>query len=326
MWKKTIGLSLLTVVTLAGGGFVYLYYREPDSRPAPDIHAEMSKASVERGHYIYNLADCDGCHSPHDMARYDAPPLEGKRGSGRYFNEAGLPGKVYVPNITPDKQTGIGTWSDGEKIRAIREGIGKHGEALFPLMPYGNYRYMADEDVEALVAYLNSLPPVRNAVPRSEIQFPVSMLIKGAPRPVTKAVSQPDKSNTRVYGEYLVTIGSCETCHTPMEKGTPDRSRLFAGGNKFQEVPVVSANITPDKETGIGDWSFERFRDRFYAHREHNGKMLDPMKPERFSVMPWGNLSELPEGDLAAIYAYLMAQIPVKNKVVTHPEAGTTAK
>ena len=140
MWKKILGLGLLTIVSGLGGGFAFLYYREPESRPATDVQVDMSAASIERGKYIYDLTHCDGCHSPHDTSRYDWPALEGMRGAGRFFNEPDIPGKIYVPNITPDKETGIGTWSDGEKIRAIREGIGKHGQALFPLMPYKNYR------------------------------------------------------------------------------------------------------------------------------------------------------------------------------------------
>ncbi|HYZ83450.1 MAG TPA: cytochrome c [Bryobacteraceae bacterium] len=324
MWKKILGLALLSAVSMAGAGLAFLYYREPESRPARNVQVDMSSASIERGKYIYNLADCDGCHSPHDPLRYDTPPEEGKRGSGRVFNEPDMPGKIYTPNITPVKQTGIGTWSDGEKIRAIREGIGKHGQALFPLMPYENYRYMSDADVEALVAYLNSLPPVNHALPRTEVAFPVSMLMKAAPRPVDKPIERPDRGNRHSYGEYLVTVASCETCHTPMDKGKPIRSKRLAGGNVFREgpVPVVSANITPDRETGIGDWSFDRFRDRFYAHKDHAGKPIDPVKPERFSVMPWGNLSQLPEDDLAAIYQYLMTQPPIANKVVTHPDGG----
>jgi hypothetical protein len=323
MLKKIVGLGLLTVVSGAGGGFAFLYYRDPQSRPAPDIRIAMTPERIERGRYIYQLADCDGCHSPHDPNRYDGPATEGKRGSGRMFLDPSLPGKIYAPNITPDRQTGIGSWTDGQKVRAIREGIGKHGQALFPLMPYENYRWMSDGDAEALVAFLNSLPAVNNPLPRTEVFFPASMLIKSSPKPVRGVVPEPDKSNRHNYGRYLVTIGSCETCHTPMVNHTPDRARLFAGGMVFQEgpVPVVSANITPDKETGIGSWTFERFRDRFWAHRDHAGMPIEAMKPERFTVMPWGNLSKLPEEDLAAIYQYLMTQIPVTQRVVTHPEA-----
>lgn len=85
---------------------------------------------------------------------------------------------VAPRNITPDKETGIGNWTDGEKIRAIREGVGRDGTTLFPMMGYERYRHMSYEDVYSFVAYLNTLAPVRNPVPRSRIDFPVSLLIK----------------------------------------------------------------------------------------------------------------------------------------------------
>ncbi len=84
----------------------------------------------------------------------------------------GLPGQIFAANITPDKETGIGNWTDGEKIRAIREGISKDGHMLFPMMPYPNYRFLSDTDVQSLVAYMNTVPQVRNYVPRSKINFP----------------------------------------------------------------------------------------------------------------------------------------------------------
>jgi len=89
-----------------------------------------------------------------------------------------MPGMVVAANITPDRETGIGGWTDGEKIRAIREGVDRDGRVLFPMMPYGNYRLMSDEDVYAVVAYINSLPAVRNPLPATAIKFPVSLLIK----------------------------------------------------------------------------------------------------------------------------------------------------
>ena len=110
--------------------------------------------------------------------------VEAGRGKGWIFPvELGLPGAVTAPNITPDRETGIGAWTDGEKIRAIREGISRDGRVLFPMMPYPNFRMMSDEDVYAIVAYMNTLPAVRNPLPVTKIDFPVSLMIKSVPQP-----------------------------------------------------------------------------------------------------------------------------------------------
>jgi hypothetical protein len=321
MWKKVVGYIVLVILLIAVTGFAYLYFRKPDMAAASTIKVEASAARIARGKYIFAVAGCEGCHSDHDMNRYDGPVPDGRHGVGHIFPEPGMPGRVVVPNITPDQETGIGKWTDGEKIRAIREGISRDGRVLFPLMPYTNFRYMSDDDVQSLVAYLNTLPPVRNELPATKIDFPVSLFIKSAPRPVLEAVKTPDRSNKVLYGEYLVTLGSCETCHTPAQRGQTDSTKRFAGGRRFGKSPmlVVSANITPDRKSGIGDWSLERFQQRFYKHREHAGKVMVASDPEKFTVMPWENLSQLLPEDLEAIFIYLNSRPAIENKVDSHP-------
>lgn len=305
---------------LAGSGFGYLYFRKPDTAPPLNIRVAMRPERIARGQYVFTLADCDGCHSERDFSRFGGPVVSGGRGKGGILPIAGLPGRVVAPNITPDQETGIGSWTDGEKIRAIREGIGRDGRALFPLMPYQGFRYMSDEDVQSLVAFLNTLTPVRNAVPKTEIKFPVSMFIKGVPEPAG-IVAEPDRESPQVYGEYLATIGDCADCHTPQDKGKPDLAMKFAGGMRF-ETPagtVVSANITPHEDTGIGKWDYARFAERFRAYRPYVETGPPQVGPERFTFMPWLNLSQLPDRDLEAIFTYLRSLPPVEHKVETHP-------
>ena len=148
----------------------------------------------------------------------------------------GLPGTINAANITSDKETGIGTWTDGEKSAPSARGSRKTGHMLFPLMPYPGYRYMSDADTQAVVAFLNTLPAIRNPVPRSHISFPVSMFIKGVPAPVTRPIGIPnvDPDGGEIYGEYLASIAGCEECHTPMTRGQPDSSMRFAGGREFK--------------------------------------------------------------------------------------------
>jgi hypothetical protein len=235
--------------------------------------------------------------------------------------EAGLPGRVAARNILPDKETGIGNWTDGEKIRAIREGISRDGHALFPMMPYESFRHMSDEDVYSLVAYLNSLPPVKNALPATEIGFPVSLLIKSAPQPAG-SVPEPDRADKLKYGEYLVTMAGCTICHTPAEKGQPKKGMRLAGGQafRFPGALVVSANITPDPETGIGRWSEQDFLDKFYQYRDYVESGSPTVGPESFTLMPWLAFSQRPQEELSAIYAYLKSQPALHHAVETHPQ------
>jgi len=234
--------------------------------------------------------------------------------------ELGLPGVVAPRNITPDKETGIGNWTDGEKIRAIREGVSRDGTALFPMMGYQRYRHMSDEDVYSLVAYLNTITPVRNAIPRSKIAFPVSLLMKGAPQPAGH-VAEPDRSNRVKYGEYLVTLAGCMGCHTPSKQGKPLKGLTLAGGEQFRlpGMVVVSANITPDPQTGIGRWSEQDFLDRIYQYKEYAEKGSPHVGPESFTLMPWLNFAQLEPEDLKAIYAFLRTQKPVYHVVDSHP-------
>src|ERR1041385_8502103 len=193
MWRRILLVLVLLIVVVVGGGLAFLSLRQPESAPPSNIKVDMSPARVERGKFLFQvMADCDGCHSQRDFTRFGGPVVESGRGRGFVFPpQMGLPGTVVAPNITPDPETGIGRWTDGEKIRAIREGVGRDGRALFPMMPYTNYRKMSDEDAQKLVAYMNTLAPVRNPLPITVMRFPVSLMIKGVPAPAG-SVPPPD--------------------------------------------------------------------------------------------------------------------------------------
>jgi hypothetical protein len=318
---RVFGFLAAAVMITAAGGFSYLYLRKPAMAPPAHVKVEITPARLARGKYLYNLADCDGCHSQRDFSRYDGPVVESGRGRGNVFPpDMGLPGVVAPRNITPDQETGIGRWTDGEKIRAIREGISRDGTTLFPMMGYERFRHMSDEDVYSLVAYLNTLTTVRNPVPRSKIVFPVSLLMKGAPQPAGH-VPEPDRTNRVKYGEYLVTMAGCMECHTPARQGKPLPGMTLAGGQEFRfpGVVVVSANITPDPQTGIGRWSEQNFLDRIYQYKEYAEKGSPQVGPESFTIMPWLNFAQLEPDDLKAIYAFLRTQQPIYHAVDSHP-------
>jgi hypothetical protein len=230
-------------------------------------------------------------------------------GAGQDFSLLkGLPGHVVAPNLTPDAETGSGTWSDDALARAIREGIGHDGRALFPMMPYENYRHMPDEDVASVIVYLRSLPPVRNVLPKTEIIFPVKYLIRSVPQPLTEPVVAPDLSDQVKRGEFLVTISGCRDCHTPMEKGQPLPNMDLSGGQIF-EGPwgrVATANLTPDP-SGIPYYDetlfLQALRTGYVRARPLN------------QIMPWPAFGGMTDEDLKAIFAYLKTVKPVHHVV-----------
>lgn len=320
---RKLGIGVLVLVAAAAGAAAWLLLRSPEMAPASANQVAVTPERVARGKYLYEaVADCEGCHSPRDFTRFSGPVEPGKSGSGFVFPEdLGFPGRVVASNITPDRDTGIGNWTDGEKIRAIRDGVSKDGRALFPLMGYPRFRSMSDQDVEAVVAYLNSLPAVRNALPKTELSFPVSLLIKSVPRPAG-SVPPADRSNKLQYGEYLANLAGCVECHTQDEKGRLVEGMYLAGGREFKlsnTMIVRSANISPDPETGIGKWSEQKFLDTFYQYKGYLEKGAPKVGPERFTLMPWLGFARMTPEDLGAIYAYLMSRPPVVNKVEVHP-------
>ena len=136
MWKKIVGAVVLIFLIVVGCGLGYLYFRKPAIAAPSAIQVEMTPERIARGKYLFQqVMYCDGCHSEHDESRFGRPVVEAGRGKGYVFPaEIGMPGTVVASNITPDRETGIGAWTDGEKIRAIREGIDRDGRVLFPMM------------------------------------------------------------------------------------------------------------------------------------------------------------------------------------------------
>lgn len=320
--KRFFKRVLIAIPVVLVGAALFLLIRRPSSAPPSKVVVSMTPDRIERGKYLFTtLLDCDGCHSERDFSRLGGPVIAGAVGKGGQMKLEGLPGEVYAPNITPDKETGIGNWTDGEKIRAIREGISKDGHMLFPIMPYPGYRFLSDIDVMALVAYMNTLPPIRNYVQRSSISFFVATMVKGVPQPVTRTIPPVDKDGGEIYGEYLVSIAGCEECHTQQKRGQMDASMRYAGGRLFATPSgsVYSANITPDKDTGIGKWDFVRFRDRIHSMQQYKETEYPKVGPERFTLMPYIAYSNLTDHDLESIFLYIKSRRAITNFVVPHP-------
>lgn len=321
---KVSGIVLLTAVALAAIGVSWLALRKPAQRPPAAERIEPTPERLARGKYlVHHVTDCLGCHSDHTL-EFGLPIKPGTEGKGGFVfdKNLGFPGVVAAQNITPDRDTGLGAWTDGEILRAIREGVDRHGEALFPMMPYQGYRHLGDEDAMAIVAYLRTLQPVRNEVPQKRIDFPVNLFVKFAPQPVEGPVQAPDRKDTVAYGKYLTTIAGCYECHTPHDdKNQLIAERAFSGGWEMKGPwgRNITANITPHPSTWVGQTNREAFIARFRAFATLAESR--PVPKGRNTIMPWLAFSGMTDEDLGAIYDYLRTVPAIEHQVNAFPDA-----
>ena len=300
-------LVVIAVITLTIGWRPFI---GPKARPLTSRKFAATPERLARGKYLFiGLAGCAGCHSPHDWKSHGAPIPEGAEGSGEVMPLEGVPGTIVAPNLTPDRETGSGTWTDDQLARSIREGIGHDGRTLFPMMPYEHFKQMSDEDLASVVVYIRSLPPIRNPLPKTAIDFPVKYLIRTVPQPVNGPVAGPDPNNQLQVGAYFTNISDCGFCHTPVDSHQQPMPELkFAGGQVFRGAfgKVASANITPDA-TGISYYDealfLQALKTGYVKARPLN------------SLMPYGDFQHATDGDLKAIFAYLRTLKPVKHYV-----------
>jgi len=311
---KWIGITLLVIVLLVAGAIsLTIGWRPfigPKVRPLTDRKFEVTPERLARGKYLtQNVLDCFTCHSQRDWTKHDAPSIPGTEGGGQApFPFEGLPGKVYPPNISPDKETGAGNWTDDQLARGIREGIGYDGRALFSMMPYENYGHLSDEDLASVIVYLRSLPPIHHVVPKTELIFPVKYLIRSVPQPITAPVPPPDLSTAVKRGRFLARVAGCRDCHTPQKNGQPLPGLDLAGGSVMQGPwgYVASTNITPDP-SGISYYDEKLFLDVMHTGYVKARKLAP--------IMPWWVHRGMTDEDLKAMFAYLRTVPPIKHRV-----------
>ena len=211
-----------------------------------------SAGDPKRGEYVARLG---GCHSCHTVIAKKGTLLAGGLALKSPF------GTFHVPNITPDRETGIGGWSDDDFIRAMTEGVAPDGSHYYPAFPFTSYTRMTRRDLLDLKAYLDTVPPVRNAVPPHDLGVPYNLrfalgLWKWMFFTAGPFKPDPKKSARWNRGAYLVTgPGHCGECHTARNFiGAPDRDHPLAGTEKGLDGESVP-NITPHPKHGIGRWS-----------------------------------------------------------------------
>jgi len=280
------------------------------ARPLRDVRFERTPKRLERGRYLAEgVLQCFVCHSDRDPDKPGAPPVEGKRGAGHiWYDEPGR--RLVAPNLTPDPETGAGKWTDDMFARAIREGVGHDGRPLHPQMWYDAFRNLSDGDVASVVAYLRTIPPVKNPLPPTLLAKGRKEQIARMLKPLTAPVPEPDLSTPEKRGRYLVHVADCQGCHTPWE--APKNAGWFGGGNHIEmtvgskKIDVFSRNITPDP-TGIPYYDDALFLEALRTGRVRT-RDLGP-------IMPWVVFRNMTDEDLRAIHAYLKTLLPVAHFV-----------
>ncbi|PWT95120.1 MAG: hypothetical protein C5B52_18730 [Bacteroidetes bacterium] len=276
------------------------------ARQLTDRKFAVTPDRLARGKYLANgILFCFNCHSKVDSSKPGYPPFPNMLGSGNlWFDKDSL--RFGAPNISSDKETGAGNWTDDMFARAIRQGVGHDGRGL-GTMPWTGFRNLSDEDLASVVVYIRSLPPISNYVAPRILTKERELRLQNQPRPMSDdPVSTPDTSTLVAKGKYLIKLSDCEGCHTGWYVRNPG---YFGGGNLVglnDTEKVASPNITSDIQTGIGGWDDETFIRVIRTGKSGTLKF----------AMPWTQFANMNDGDLKAILAALKTTVPVNHRVV----------
>jgi cytochrome c553 len=287
-------LTLIPAALLALALVGFYKLNQPHDNPVTDVHVAGTPAQVARGAKLANI--CVSCHTPDNqlplrgvnfLAKFDGPPL----------------GTLYAPNLTPSGN--IKDWTDGEVIRAIREGVHKDGRSLL-IMPADAFRNLSDDDVQALVAYLRSQPPTGGPTPDNEFSLLGALFINlfdfRTAQPPAGHVTAP-QPRTLEYGRYMVDVIGCRGCHGDQLQGRVDTG---APG------PPPGPNLTQI----VPQWTEEQFLTFFNTGTRPDGSTVPTLTlPSGFTEprMPWPMVRVVASDDeLKAIYAYLHSLPPVE--------------
>jgi mono/diheme cytochrome c family protein len=295
---KWTGIILLFFI----GGLVATVQLRQDltyEAPYPRIAASTDSSIIARGkHLVFSSAHCINCHNNNNPDSLFAAGAEVPLSGGVAFR---LPvGVIYSKNITPDKETGIGGYTDEEIARALRYGVKPGGRPVFDFMPFHN---MSDEDLIAVISYLRSQKPVRNQIPGHELNMMGKLVNAFMVKPVGPDGEVPKKvtkDTSAAYGKYLaISVAECNGCHTQRDLAGRFTGEPFGGGNEIEGF--ITPNLTPDPTGRISKWTRNDFINRF-----RKGSLI-PGSP-----MPWNSFARMTDDELTAIYKYLKTVKPVK--------------
>jgi mono/diheme cytochrome c family protein len=268
---------------------------------AAGVTAASAQSPVERGRYLVDtVMTCHNCHTPKGPA---GDVVDKALSGGLTFDEP--PFTVTASNITPDKETGIGAWTDAQLKTFMTTGVRPNGVPVAPLMPTGYYKILTPNDLDAIVAYLRTVKAIKNEVIGPVYRAPMAQeVFPGAEKPIAEA----DLKDKVKRGFYLATIAHCMECHTPMDKGRRLLdTRLGTGGQKFPGPwgESVARNITSHKTAGIGDWSDAEIKRSITHGTRRDGSKLKP-------PMGFGYYAKMTDEDVDAVVAWLRTVPPLE--------------
>jgi mono/diheme cytochrome c family protein len=289
----------LAVVILAVIAAAALYLLHPGMLPkmAGPREINATTQTINRGEYLARAGDCVACHT--------AP-------NGRQFaGDRPMPtpfGSLFVPNITPDEETGIGQWTSDDFFRMMRTGVSRDGTLLYPAMPFASYTKVTRADSDAIYAYLMSVPPVKQSNRPHELRFPFNnrdLLLGWRTLYFTEGeyISDPKQSSQWNRGAYLVQgLGHCAMCHTAINAlGGSSESKAFEGG-MIPNQNWYAPSLTSNREAGLGNWEIKDIADLLQVGASHRGTVYGPM-----AEVVYNSLQYLSDEDVEAMAVYLKA-------------------
>jgi mono/diheme cytochrome c family protein len=296
---KLVLRLLLVVAVLTLIGIVGVMWWHPGALPE-SRKAEATNATtqiINRGEYLARAGDCVACHTV-----ANGPEFAGGRAMPTPF------GALYVPNITPDDETGIGKWTADDFYRMMHKGVSKDGTLLYPAMPFASYTKVTRADSDAIYAYLMAVPPVRQQNRPHELKFPFNnrdLLIGWRTLYFKEGEFVPDPKQSTEWnrGAYLVQgLGHCAMCHTAINAlGGSSESKAFEGG-MIPNQNWYAPSLTSNREAGLGNWDIKDIADLLQVGVSHRGTTYGPM-----AEVVYNSLQYLTDEDVKAMAVYLKA-------------------
>ena len=298
---------LLALFVLALLAVAAVYFLRPGHMPNQKKAARGGETSastqlITKGEYLARAGDCVACHTVPN-----GPMFAGGRAMATPF------GNLYVPNITPDDDTGIGLWTPDEFYRMMHTGVSRDGTLLYPAMPFASYTQVTRADSDAIFAYLMSVTPVKQANRAHELRFPFNnreLLIGWRTLYFKQGEFQPDPAQSVEWnrGAYLVRgLGHCAMCHTAVNAlGGSSESKAFEGG-MIPNQNWYAPSLTSNREAGLGDWKISEISDLLQVGVSHRGTVYGPM-----AEVVYNSLQYMTDEDTKAMAVYLKA-LPQKD-------------
>lgn len=294
--SKTIRI-VIALIVLALLAVAALFLLRPGLLPRTGAAPETSASTqiISKGEYLARAGDCVACHTVPN-----GPVFAGGRAMATPF------GNLYVPNITPDDDTGIGLWTPDEFYRMMHTGISRDGKLLYPAMPFASYTQVTRDDSDAIFAYLMSVPPVKQKNREHELRFPFNnreLLIGWRTLYFKEGEFKPDAAQSVEWnrGAYLVKgLGHCAMCHTAVNAlGGSSESKAFEGG-MIPNQNWYAPSLTSNREAGLGEWEINEIADLLQVGVSHRGTVYGPM-----AEVVYNSLQYMSDADTKAMAIYL---------------------